>query len=382
MFENIARKLAQPFVNALSASNFHPTVKEKAPEALVQQIKQYIEPPENRDGRGVKASVNQSVKKTVRQLVCATRHADYHSDPNIRSKAQKLIRSISSSTFKKTADCASKFRGLCNKVGRRRNERNLREERNRLTLEVNDKWSLVPVLSSDQLVSTGKELGNCVARKRGPGSGYHDALREGNSKFYRLEEEGTAAGLIQIDSDTNAVEEAQGRGREELELSRKNALAVLRELDATADDVDAFSRVGAFSVFLPEPQPLSNAFDHNEWNYKIGVCPGEKKIVVRRKRTTHPEEARAPMPTSELGRQLHRIRYSEDVSPWSLFAAEPMPGRYGRRRARRAEGRPAPTDWRAVCMHDGAMNIGEFLDLLMRRPAIAEWIHKALYAEE
>lgn len=190
------------------------------------------------------------------------------------------------------------------------------------------------------------------------GSAYHGALREGDSEFYRLEKEGPAIGLIQTDAETRSVQETQGRGDRELKLSREEALEVLRALKATADDEPAFSRVGAFGGFLQEPKPTPIEHDLDEWKYLIGCFPDKKQIVVKRRRPAHPEED----------------------SSWSLFAApDPMRLRRRRRSARCSEARSSLASWSAVCCHDGAMTEGEFVDLLLRCPGLAERIHEALH---
>ena len=194
---------------------------------------------------------------------------------------------------------------------------------------------------SDQLRSTGRELELCVARASGDGRDYHDALRSGDSKFYRLARGGQAIGLVQVDADSMCIADAQGPANATVRLTRKRALDLLRVLEATADDAEAFSRVGAFSVFL-DGTPKGQPYSYEGCTYRIWAFPDTKRIAVRE--------------TFANGRR----------STWSLFE----------RRGSRIPERPLGT-WVDCCYHNGAMGIGEFTDLLIRCPEIAEYAGQA-----
>ena len=338
-------KLLREFENELRASKFPPEVKERVPIRLRQREAEHRALPKNQDGRGTKHSEKHLVERTLKRLRRAVGHAYAHSDSNVRREARALVRSPQTLAFDKVAQRSSKFVGLLRRAGHRR------EERRRLVSRPNFSVSgleVAELVSSDQLRSTGRELELCVARASGLGGRYHRALRSGNSKFYRLAQEEKAIGLVEVDVDAMRISDAQGPANGALRLSRKTALDLLRRLEATADYVEAFACVGAFSEFL-EGTPIVRRFFCAGYSYGIWAFPDTKRIALKKTRAN--------------GRK----------STWSLFERQDPTMRTGRRRRLP---RPLGT-WEDCCYPDGAMCIGEFTDLLIRCPEIAEIAGKA-----
>lgn len=348
----------------LAGSRFPPGVKRRTPGCLRRSIRVFRELSTNQDGRGLKHAVKRRICRAVDRLRCAVRHAYEHEDANIRTKAKALVRSIQALTFDELDQRASRFVGLLRRAGHRRKERRLLVSRP--TSWIGD-LEVAELVSVDQLRSAGRELGLCVAHANDTGRVYHDALRSGESKFYRLAKEGRAIGLVEVDVDEMHVADAQGSDGCALPLSRKLALDLLRQLEITADDVDAFSRVGAFSVFL-DGTPKIPAISFAGCTYRVWTFPDAKRIAVSKTRGTR------------------------STVSWSLFERRDPKLRGGRRRrlgrprpassrrdvvSRTLEPRPLGT-WVECCYHDDAMCVGEFTDLLIRCPDVARIVGEAI----
>ena len=140
-----------------------------------------------------------------------------------------------------------------------------------------------------------------------------------------------------------------------LKLKRRAACCILRTLDVTADDIDTFARVGAFS-FIRDSRPKDIApieFDGRE--YRVWLNHYAKQIAIEERR---------------MDSRKRR---------WSLFVRGDQELRAHRRRRRHRRPVPRSGEWREVSWHPGAMTTGEILDLLIRSPEIAERIRGAFY---
>ena len=133
---------------------------------------------------------------------------------------------------------------------------------------------------------------------------------------------------------------------------------ILRALNATADDIEAFVRVGAVS-FVPDSNPKDMApIQIGGHDYSFWLDPQGKRIVVQKRRAVDAMGKRKGSPK------------------WSLFERVD-PARRMRRRQRRLR-RPETRlgEWREACWHSDAMGIGEFVDLLIRSPELVQRIAK------
>ena len=350
------------FERELAGSRFPAGVKRRTPGCLRRSVRVFRELSTNQDGRGLKRAVKQRICCVVDYLRGAVRHAYEHEDANVRTAAKALVRSSQVLTFDKLDQRASRFVGLLRRAGHRRKE--LRLLVSRPTIWIGD-LEVAELVSVDQLRSAGRELELCVAHANDTGRVYHDALRSGESKFYRLAREERAIGLIEVEVDEMHIAEAQGPDGCALPLSRSLALDLLRQLETTADDVEAFSRVGALSVFL-DGTPKVPAISFAGCTYRVWTFPDAKSIAVSKTRGTRSRS-------------------------WSLFERRDPKVRGGRRRRlgrpRRASSRrgtvprslePRPLGtWVDCCYHDDAMCVGEFTDLLIRCPEVARIVGEA-----
>lgn len=89
-------------------------------------------------------------------------------------------------------------------------------------------------------------------------------------------------GLLKVDTTgPREIVECERSGNRPPKLKRKVATAVLRVLDASGDDVETFTRIGAFTVFgddRPEVEPLQIG-QRRVWLWRY---PEEIILKVRR----------------------------------------------------------------------------------------------------
>lgn len=228
----------------------------------------------------------EEARKTVKHLVCAVRHAQEHPDDNIRRAAKKLLKSTTHPgvSFKELSQRASKLHGDLRKAGERR--ANEEREAEAQSIDLGPRYRLVELTSKRKLRSAGKALGNCLSGGEFL-AGYWKEVKEGAAALWVLQRKTRDGswkphGLLKIDTTgSHEIVECKGPGNRLLKLKRKVAKAVLRALDASGDDVETFTRVGAFTVFgdsRPEVEPLQVG-QRQVWLWRY---PEEIILKVRR----------------------------------------------------------------------------------------------------
>ena len=249
----VLKQQLMQFQNALQGADCHPLPREQAGKRLPALIAQFESRPENRARTRVRRVPRQRVCRTLKHLNRAAA-ASARSGP-VGGEARKLLRAIrTSSDFETLEKRASAFIGFQNRVARRRNERERRKREP--VIQLGGSLALRRVDTVEHLTTIGRALKLCVAQ---PGSRYQRYLRNGILVFWSIQRAGKAIGLLSIDADANEVEECDGFDHEPLELSRSAMLEILRKLNATADNCDAFASVGALSLFLERPAQHPNA---------------------------------------------------------------------------------------------------------------------------
>ena len=228
----------------------------------------------------------EEARKTVKHLVCAVRHAQEHPDDNIRRAAKKRLKSTTHPgvSFEELSQRASKLHGDIRKAGERR--ANGKREAEAQSIDLGPRYRLVELTSKRKLRSAGKALGNCL---RGGEflAGYWKEVREGTTELWVLQRktgdgDWKPHGLLKVDTTgpREIVECERSRNRL-LKLKRKVAKAILRKLRASGDDVETFTRVGAFTAFRggrPEVEPLQVG-QRQVWIWRY---PEEIILKVRR----------------------------------------------------------------------------------------------------
>ena len=168
-------------------------------------------------------------------------------------------------------------------------------------------------------------------------------------------------GLVEIDKETRRIVEVAGRRNKILKLKRKVACEMLCVLEATANDIDTFTRVGAFSFVLDSSPKNVDPLQVDGYEYRFWFDPDGERIAIHKRRAV-----------DALGNR-------KGSPKWSLFEWGVQERRMRRRfrSRRRTENRSA--EWREVSWHRGAMSAGELLHLAVRSPEIAERIREAFY---
>ena len=266
-------------------------VKENVPRKLQERVGTFLNGPENRDGRGVRTKAYKDLLKTLRKFSRAithahSHHAHSHPDGSVRRAASRLVRLPQWKPIEEIEVEATRFTGVLNKAGARRKEKEKCQEAEARRIEIDRRWTLVPILSTRQLEAVGKKLALCVGNKRSDwGRGYHDRLRSGSSEFWLLEDEAQPYSLIEVDvEDARVVAEAKAAENEDPKLTHELALKILKALDATADDVDGFANVGAYSLFIPARPLPHGRLSHASDRYDLWWSPRRKLVAVRRKK--------------------------------------------------------------------------------------------------
>ena len=260
-------QLLSQFQTTLQGAGMHPLPREQAVECLPALIARFENRPENRAGR--------RVRRVPRQRVCRTlKHLKRAAAASTRAgaagrEAHKLLRAIRTlPDFEALEKRAKSFIGFQNRTSYRRNEREMRKRAP--VIQLGDSLALRRVVTAGHLTTIGRMLKLCVAQ---PDSGYQRSLRNGSLVFWSIQRDGEVIGLLSINAD-NEVEECHGPDDKPLELDRTVMLQILRELNATADDCEAFANVGALSIFLERsaqrPDATANFQDslYQAWGWK------------------------------------------------------------------------------------------------------------------
>ena len=335
-------------------------MKRGAHRRLSRRVREFREHPENRGTRCIKRAPMRRVRKTLKHITHAVHHAYVHEDANVRTKAKELVRSLQCQSFEETEERARNFNGLLREVGRRRNEQQRKRARRRIEI---GNLNLVQLNSVEQLKRVGRKLSLCVAHRDDLGREYHARLRSEESEFYRVERNGTAIGLIEIDQETRRVLETAGRRNKTLKLKRKVACEMLRVLEAQANNIDTFTRVGAFNFVLDSSPNDVTPLQVDGYDYRFWFDPDGKRIAIQKRRA------------------VDAIGKHEGSAKWSLFERGDQERRMRRRLRRRRRSENRSEEWCEVCWHRGAMAAGELVDLLIRSPELAESIREAFYGQ-
>ena len=270
------KHLLTQFQTALQGSGLHPLPCEQAGEGLPVLIADFEGRPENRVGKRVRRAPRQRVYRTLKHLNRAA--AAGACAGVVGREAHKLLRAIRTfPDFETLEKRASKFIGFQNRMGRRRNERKKREREP--VIRVDSSLALRRVDTVEHLRTIGRALKLCVAQ---PGYEYRSRLRDGSIVFWSIQCDGGLIGLLSIDADANEVEECDGFDHQPLELGRAVMLKILRKLNVTADNCEAFAAVGALTMFLERPARRPDAVVEFQGSiYQVWGWKGQ--VAIRRR---------------------------------------------------------------------------------------------------
>jgi hypothetical protein len=140
------------------------------------------------------------------------------------------------------------------------------------------------------------------------------SVDQSRSELWILLRDGQVYGLIKIEVDRNegsrSIEECNTFENESAELSHDEAMEILRKLQVTNIDDDAFAGVGAYPAFLNSNvrDPLPNPIEVNrKWHF---VWRLENEIIVA---TT---DRKPHLPGRRIPDKLNWSQFSEDENEY------------------------------------------------------------------
>ena len=108
---------------------------------------------------------------------------------------------------------------------------------------------------------------------------------------------------------------------------------------------------------MAQTTPLSIPIEFDGYEYRIWLEPMRKQVAMEKRRPAQADGDR------KGSRRWYLFeRYEPDLHP--------------RRRRRGRRLAPRWPEWREVCTHPGSMSVGEFTDVLIRCPEVANRIRE------
>ncbi len=241
--------------------------------------------------------------------------------------AKKLLKSAHHvRDFEALADRARSYAGVMQRLGKRRARQTAVCERTSVCLGEAGTLGeiyLERVVSVADLESIGGHLHLCVAHNNCIAREYHRRLRMNAAEFWQLRARAPLA-LLEVargdEEEPGQIVEYDTMRQFALSLPRSMLLRVVRELDASGDEIREFNRVGAFWKLREQQQPTATV-QVGQALYRVWRFPDEL-IIQGRKESRH-------------GRRIGWSRFERDaVSSWHSRA---------RGRPKRARGELAST---------------------------------------
>lgn len=263
----------------------HLGMGKRAVHKLGRKAMLFLRLPENQDGRGTKVRAKKTALTTMRHLLRAQRYCASTTDQQVGRLAQKLVKSSYHVDFATLVDLAREFCGAANRRVATIREQQIRESEKQVVPLIMG-YELEKITTTKFLQSIGRRFKNCLAHPRSEGWRYHRDLRNSDSEFWLLCKDSVPLCVIAIDLSTRSIEECQGPGGEDFDLSRSIALDVCDKLNAIGDDNDSFARVGAFGMFQSSVQtPKFSEVEIKNQTLRLWVHNAELVIRVQEERT-------------------------------------------------------------------------------------------------
>ena len=280
----------------------------RMPEQVELAITAFCERPGNRDGRGVTSATVAEVRKILRHMKSAAKRVVKVGTPEARV-ARKLLKSLHHvRDFEAISERARGYAGTLQRLGKMRARRIAVCEARSICLGKIDALGevhLERVVSVADMRSIGGQLQLCVAHNDSIGREYHRRLRDNAAEFWQLRSREPLA-LLEVarrdEGEHGEIIECETAGESEVKLPRSMLLRVVRELDASGDEVAEFDGAGAFWV-LRQPRPPTATIEIGLARYRMWRFPDEVIIQGRM------EDSR--------GRRIGWSRFvREAVRPW------------------------------------------------------------------
>lgn len=287
---------------------FKPLEGMKNIDKLEKKTFEYLALPENCDGRGTTQATITSCTRTLRHFKSAYTKGLHHSDGEVRRCSQTLINSVRSEPFETIQANARAFNTIHKKAGRRRNVAAARNQARKVLLTNGCVLRELP--TSEDLLSAGKSLDLCVARKDEFGIGYHNNLKDCLSEFFILEyARGKPRALIEIDIITREVSEFSFKANKKGYLNLSEAREILLALNANGDRCRAFANIGAFRMFLERrPKRMAIPTDLGD----VQIWKDKKHIAIAIKSAAKKRRSWSLFAFDRKGTELSAVTWDDD----------------------------------------------------------------------
>lgn len=267
------KKQLERKLSALRAGLPSPEVR-----AFVEKCHGWLET--NKDNRGTTAEAIKDGFHCCVRLQQALRTARSHEDSSVRRMAEKTVKAVLHDRFPEIRERLRALNGQVSKVGKQKAEK--RRQGSARTIGLDEQFELRELRSVTSLQRVGRTLGNCVAKQ----SHAKDYLRDADTEMWAVYERADQRPLylLQVDRSTKEIDEFEGHddGASTPKLKRTLAFGVLRALDVTANDEEAFVRVGAFSAFA-DGQPAVESIEVGESLHWVWVLRDGAEIIIATK---------------------------------------------------------------------------------------------------
>ena len=308
------RKLNDPNLNWILTNWSQVGDLKECPNRLIQNLDEFLNDPFNRDGRGLQSSERRSVNTALKYIKFAVKKVTSDDvDPSIRKSAHTFLKRLAhDKSFDQTIAGGRCYCGFVRRTGIKREEKVSRCDSVQFIFEQG--WKVKRVESIRELKHIGGKLNLCVSKRDATSCVYFDALRTGMSEFWLLSHHDHDIALFEIETNNQDRErnisqfnigweyEWDWNINEEEEdwIPREVAMKMLNCLETSADDIDEFVQIGAFSYFatkgIDETEPnvclSTHRLTYNIWiddsqiifEAKPKVCDDEKREQKTRSR--------------------------------------------------------------------------------------------------
>ena len=185
--------------------------------------------------------------------------------------AKKIVTAGRHEDFPELKARLSSFHGAISTAGKRRAERNRASAAR--TIQIDQEWELREIRSMARLQHMGRILKLCTARQ----SCARSYLQDTDCEMWAIHERvpDCPRYLLQVDRSTNEVNEFQGYNGSTPKVERSFACSVLRALDVSGDNNEAFARAGAFQALLNSEVDVRSVHAegnfHRIWTFRDGA---------------------------------------------------------------------------------------------------------------
>ena len=247
-------------------------------DALEKKISLHLSAPNCNESFECQLIRAKQIGRLISHIKSALKYLENGDRQYVKNCARKFLRAIRHEPIDILFSRGSKFRGVLNKHGRKRNVQKAKD--NCRSKQLDRVWSISEITTVETLQELGHALQNCLAHNDDQSRIYHDHLRQELSEFYAVYKNETPYCLIDVQIENRYICEAQARNNRLPRFPRHIACEILEFIRANGDDEPAFMRVGAFTNFLgdlPDITPIKSS------DGEIRVWRKNKEFLICRK---------------------------------------------------------------------------------------------------